>query len=106
MKWLILIIAGLFEVAWAYYLKRSDGFSHLLYSSLFLVTLGISMGLLAFSLKSIPIGIAYPIWTGIGAVGSVLVGYFLFKEPMTSLKVLFTVLILVGIIGLKSVSSQ
>ena len=100
-NWIALITAGLFEVVWAIYLKNSKGFTELTPSILFLITLAISMALLAFSMRTIPIGIAYPVWTGIGAVGTVLVGMFLFKEAASFQKIVFLFLILIGIIGLK-----
>ncbi len=106
MSWLVLTLAGAFEVVWTYYLKLSDGFSNAKYSVLFVVSLIISMGLLSLSLKSIPVGVAYPIWTGIGAVGAVLLGILIFKEPITALKLFFTTLIIVGIIGLKLFSAN
>ena len=102
--WSMLLLAGFFEVAWAYYLKSSQGLSQLIPTVLFVVTLSISMGLLGFSVRTIPLGVAYPVWTGVGAVGSVLVGSMLFSEPLGALKLLFLALIVVGIVGLKAVS--
>lgn len=101
LSWFSLIIAGLFEVVWAIFLKNSKGFSELIPSILFIVTLVISMVLLAYSMRSLPLGIAYPVWTGIGAVGSVLVGIVFFKEGANPQKIIFLLLILIGIIGLK-----
>ncbi len=101
MSWIILILAGAFEVVWTYYLKLSNGFQNTKFSIYFLISLIMSMGLLSLSLKSIPVGVAYPIWTGIGAVGSVLLGFLIFREPLTTMKLVFTSLILIGIIGLK-----
>lgn len=100
-NWILLIVAGLFEVAWAYFLKVSDGFSNITNTVLFLITLGLSMWLLALSLRTIPIGIAYPVWTGVGAVGAVVIGTLFFKEPMGMLKFLFLAMIVCGILGLK-----
>jgi quaternary ammonium compound-resistance protein SugE len=100
-NWSVLLLAGIFEVVWAFYLKNSKGFSVLTPTILFVITLFISMALLAYSLKSIPIGIAYPVWTGIGAVGTVIAGVFLFKEEINIQKFVFLSLILIGIIGLK-----
>ena len=102
--WSMLLLAGFFEVAWAYYLKSSQGLSQLIPTVLFVVTLSISMGLLGFSVRTIPLGVAYPVWTGVGAVGSVLVGSMLFSEPLGALKLLFLALIVVGIVGLKALS--
>ena len=104
MAWIALLVAGIFEVAWAYYLKASQGLSLLVPSLLFLLTLTVSMGLLGFSVRSIPLGVAYPIWTGVGAVGSVFVGTLFFHEPLGALKVLFLVLIVSGIVGLKAIN--
>lgn len=101
MNWIALLIAGIFEVIWAIFLKNSKGLSVAFPSIFFLITLLISMWLLAFSMRSIPLSIAYPIWTGIGAVGSVIVGALLFREDITPQKLLFLGLILVGVIGLK-----
>ena len=102
--WGMLLLVGFFEVAWAYYLKSSQGLSLLIPTVLFIVTLSISMGLLGFSVRTIPLGVAYPVWTGVGAVGSVLVGSLLFAEPLGAMKLLFLALIVVGIIGLKAVA--
>lgn len=101
MAWLYLIIAGIFEVIWAMGLKYSQGFVKLFPS---LVTLGamvVSFYLLALATKSLPIGTAYAIWTGIGAIGAVLLGMILFNEPVNILRIVFLCLILVGILGLK-----
>jgi len=101
MAWLYLIIAGIFEVIWAMGLKYSQGFAKLFPS---LVTLGamvVSFYLLALATKSLPIGTAYAIWTGIGAIGAVLLGMILFNEPVNILRIVFLCLILVGILGLK-----
>lgn len=104
MAWLYLIIAGIFEIVWAIGLKYSQGFAKLLPS---LVTLGamvVSFYLLALATKSLPIGTAYIIWTGIGALGAVLLGMILFNEPINILRIIFLCLILVGILGLKFTS--
>lgn len=101
MAWLYLIIAGIFEVVWAMGLKYSQGFAKLFPS---LVTLGamvVSFYLLALATKSLPIGTAYAVWTGIGAIGAVLLGMILFNEPVNILRIVFLCLILVGILGLK-----
>lgn len=101
MPWLILFIAGLFEIAWAVGLKYSDGFSKL-WPSVFTVTcMVISMGLLAYAVKHLPVGTAYAIWTGIGAVGTAILGIILFDESKELVRVFFIFLIIVGIVGLK-----
>jgi len=107
MNWLILIIAGLFEVAFAFCLgkaKETAGNEMYLWYLGFLVALCISMGLLIKATQSLPIGTAYAVWTGIGAVGTVLVGILVFKEPATFLRLLFITTLIGSIIGLKAVS--
>lgn len=104
--WTALIAAGFFEVVWAYFLKNSKGFTLVTPTILFVITLFISMGLLAYSMRNIPIGVAYPVWTGIGAVGTVIVGIVLFKEGVNIQKIIFLSLILIGIIGLKITSKH
>lgn len=106
MAWLLLTIAGLFEVCWALGLKYSQGFTNLRWSMFTLVTLAASMLLLAQSLRTLPIGTAYAIWTGIGAVGTAIVGMVLFNEPRTALRLVCIGLILAGIVGLKVASSD
>lgn len=101
LAWCALISAGIFEIVWAYFLKESEGFSKILPTILFISTLTISMALLALSVKIIPISIAYPIWTGIGAVGSVIIGAIFFGEALTFLSSIFLLMIISGIIGLK-----
>lgn len=107
MNWIILTIAGLFEVAFAFCLgkaKQSTGNEMYLWYFGFLVTLSISMGLLVKATQSLPIGTAYAVWTGIGAVGTVLVGILVFKEPTTFLRLLFLTTLIASIVGLKAVS--
>ncbi len=101
MAWIILIVAGLFEVAWAVGLKSSDGLTKLWPSLFTLVTLLISMVLLAVAMRSLPLGAAYAVWTGIGAVGTVFLGIALFGESAAIARLLCIALILVGILGLK-----
>lgn len=101
MSWLILFIAGLFEVAWAVGLKYSDGFSKLNWSIFTFVCIAASMGLLAWSLKFLPVGTAYAVWTGIGAVGTAALGIILFNEPGDILRLFFIFLIVTGIAGLR-----
>lgn len=101
LAWIALISAGIFEVVWAYFLKQSDGLTKALPTTLFVASLAISMILLAISVKIIPISIAYPIWTGIGAVGAVLVGAIFFGEALSLLTSIFLMMIIGGIIGLK-----
>lgn len=100
-SWIFLMIAGFLEVTWTYFLKESMGFSRLGPSLLFAVTLAASMIFLALAVKTIPVGVAYPIWTGIGAVGAVLIGALVFGEVMSLPKAFFVLMIIGGIIGLK-----
>jgi len=107
MNWIILIIAGLFEVAFAFCLgkaKETTGNEMYLWYAGFFVTLSISMVLLVKATQTLPIGTAYAVWTGIGAVGTVLVGILVFKEPATFLRLLFLISLIGSIIGLKAVS--
>ncbi|WP_245615813.1 quaternary ammonium compound efflux SMR transporter SugE [Andreprevotia chitinilytica] len=101
LPWLALIFAGLFEVAWALALKASDGFSKPIPSITFGITATISMVLLAYAMKHLPAGTAYAIWTGIGAVGTVVLGIVWFGDPANLLRVASICLILAGIVGLK-----
>ena len=101
MVWLILVIAGLFEVAWAIGLKYTDGFTRLWPTLGTALSMLISIGLLGLAMKSLPVGTAYAIWVGIGAVGTVILGMLLFDEPATALRLASLLLILAGIIGLK-----
>ncbi len=104
MNWVILIIAGLFETAWATGLKYTDGFSKVGPSIFTIVTMGISVWLLAYAMRTLPLGTAYAIWTGIGAIGAVIVGIILFKEPVLLPRIICVFLIFAGIIGLKLTS--
>ncbi|AUT40984.1 quaternary ammonium compound efflux SMR transporter SugE [Aeromonas caviae] len=101
MSWLLLLLAGLFEVAWAIGLKFTDGFSRPLPTLLTLIAMAVSVLLLAMAVKQLPLGTAYAVWTGIGAVGTVLMGIWLFNEPATLARVLCLLLIIGGILGLK-----
>ncbi|HDT5890394.1 MULTISPECIES: quaternary ammonium compound efflux SMR transporter SugE [Aeromonas] len=101
MSWLLLLLAGLFEVAWAIGLKYTNGFSRPLPTLLTLSAMGVSVLLLAMAVKQLPLGTAYAVWTGIGAVGTVLMGIWLFNEPATLARVLCLLLIIGGILGLK-----
>ena len=105
MEWIYLIIAGLFETAWAIGLKYSNGFTKF-YPALFtLICLILSMLLLEKSLKTLPIGTGYAVWTGIGILGTTVLGIFLFNESVTGSRLFFISLIAIGIAGLKVVSA-
>jgi quaternary ammonium compound-resistance protein SugE len=101
MSWYLLIIAGLFEIAWAIGLKSTDGFTRFWPTLGTVAALIISIGLLGVAAKSLPIGTAYAIWTGIGAVGTVLCGIIFLGDPATLLRMACIGLILLGIVGLK-----
>src|ERR1700712_2644993 len=101
MAWILLCIAGLFETAWAIGLKYSDGFSKLVPSVLTVVAMAASIILLSLALKSLPVGTAYAVWTGIGAAGTAVLGMYLFAEPVTMLRLGSIALVIVGIAGLK-----
>jgi quaternary ammonium compound-resistance protein SugE len=101
MAWVILVIAGLFEVVWAIGLKYTQGFTKVVPSIITVVGMIISVYLLALASKTLPIGTAYAVWTGIGAVGAVILGIILFNEPRDLLRLAFVGLIILGIIGLR-----
>ena len=101
MAWVILFVAGLFEIGWAIGLKYTDGFTRLVPTALTAVSLVASMGLLGMAVRSLPIGTAYAVWTGIGAVGTAVLGIVLFREPATAARLVCLGLIVAGILGLK-----
>ncbi len=101
MAWLLVIVAGLLETGFAVCLKLSDGFSKLVPTILFAVFALASFGMLTLSLKSLPVGPAYAVWTGIGAAGTVVVGMVWLNESTTMLKIASVVVVLVGIVGLQ-----
>ena len=104
LAWIFLILAGISEVTWIYFLKQSNGLTKIIPTILFVVILFLSMSLLALVIKVIPISLAYPVWTGIGAVGAVLVGVLFFGETMDIYRAIFLMMIIVGIVGLKFLS--
>jgi len=104
MAWFALVIAGIFEVIWAFSMKQSHGFSRAIPSAITLLAMLISFALLAWSMRTIPLGTAYVIWTGIGAVGSFLVGVFFLGEPSSATRILAASLIVSGLILIKSTS--
>lgn len=101
MPWIILVLAGLFEIGWAVGLKYSDGFTRLWPSVGTITAMAISLALLGIAMKSLPMGTAYAIWVGVGAVGTVILGIVLFDEPLTVLRVASVSLIIAGLLGLK-----
>jgi len=105
MAWLCLLTAGLFECGWAIGLKYTDGFTKLVPSVLTVMAMAISLWLLAIAMKSIPIGTAYAVWTGVGAVGVAILGMVLFGESRDMARVVCLLLIVAGIVGLRLVSA-
>lgn len=101
MSWIILFFAGLFEVGWAVGLKYTDGFTRPLPTVLTVGAMVISLGLLGLAVKELPLGTAYAIWTGVGAVGTVIAGIILFGESMALVRLVSVALIVCGLIGLK-----
>jgi quaternary ammonium compound-resistance protein SugE len=101
MAWTLLFIAGLFEVAWAVGLKYTDGFTRALPSALTIGAMVASMYLLALAARTLPIGTAYAVWTGIGVVGAFVLGIWLFREPVTAARIVCVTLIVAGMVGLR-----
>ncbi|OCT16130.1 hypothetical protein A8709_01395 [Paenibacillus pectinilyticus] len=106
MAWLYLVIAGVFEVVWAISLKFSHGFTRLVPSIVTVLGMIVSFFFLATATKTLPIGTAYAAWTGIGAVGAIIIGTLFLDEPISLVRILFMVLILVGVLGLKFTSGH
>ncbi|MBC7832837.1 MAG: quaternary ammonium compound efflux SMR transporter SugE [Hyphomicrobium sp.] len=106
MAWLSLIIAGLFEIAWAYSMKESAGFTRLWPSIVTVVLMIVSFVLLAYSMKTLPLGTAYAVWTGIGSVGALVVGILLLGESTSALRMLAAVLIVSGLVLMKLSSPE
>lgn len=106
MAWLLLVIAGLLEVGWAVGLKYTEGFTRFLPSILTIFAIIGSMALLGISTRTLPIGTAYGVWVGIGAMGAAILGILLFREPVTMARIFFLTLLLISIVGLKMTSGQ
>jgi quaternary ammonium compound-resistance protein SugE len=104
MAWLLIVIAGVFEIAWAVGLKYSDGFSRLVPSVLTVAAMAASIVCLGIAVKSLPVGTAYAVWTGIGAAGTAVLGIYLFEEPATLLRLGSIALVVAGIVGLRLAS--
>ena len=102
MAWFILIVAGLIEAGWAIGLKYTDGFTKLVPSVLTIIGIAVSMVLLAYAARTLPIGTAYAVWVGIGTAGAVVLGILLFGEGASPLRLAFLTLLLIAIIGLKA----
>jgi quaternary ammonium compound-resistance protein SugE len=105
MAWLYLFVAGLFEVGWAIGLKYTNGFTRLVPTLLTGASMIVSLGLLGLALKSLPVGTAYAVWTGIGTIGTAILGIALLGEPAGALRLACIGLIVAGIVGLKLVSA-
>lgn len=105
MAWVYLLLAGVLEVVWAFTMKSSEGFSKLTPSIITLIAMLASFGLLAVAMKSLPLGTAYTIWTGIGAVGAFVVGITVLGEPVNAVRILAAVLIVSGLVLMKLSSS-
>ncbi|MBZ4039746.1 quaternary ammonium compound efflux SMR transporter SugE [Novilysobacter selenitireducens] len=101
MSWIILVLAGLFEVGWAIGLKYTEGFTRLWPTVGTVAAMVVSLGLLGIAMKSLPVGTAYAIWVGVGAVGTVILGIVLFDEPVNALRIGSVMLIVAGLVGLK-----
>ena len=106
MAWVFLFFAGLFEIGWAMGLKQTEGFTRLVPSLLTAASMIVSLGLLGLALKTLPLGTAYAIWTGIGTVGTVVVGMMIYGEPASTVRLGCVALIVTGIVGLKLVSAH
>jgi quaternary ammonium compound-resistance protein SugE len=105
MAWIYLILAGIFEVVWAMGLKYSQGFTRLYPSLITIAGMLVSFYLLSVAIRTLPIGTAYAVWTGIGALGAVVFGILFFNEPASVARIVFICLLLIGIIGLKATSA-
>ena len=106
MAWVSLLVAGLLEVVWAYFMKQSAGFTRLGPSLATLGFMGASVGLLAWSMRSLPLGVAYMVWTGVGAVGAFLVGVIVLNEPAGLLRLVAAALIATGLVLMKLTSAH
>lgn len=105
MPWIILVLAGLFEIGWAIGLKYTDGFTRLWPTVGTVAAMAISLGLLGVAMKSLPVGTAYAVWVGVGAVGTAILGIVLLNEPANAGRIFSLLLIVAGIVGLKLASA-
>ncbi|GAB3281812.1 multidrug efflux SMR transporter [Larkinella harenae] len=101
MSWIYLVVAGLLEIVWASFMKQSAGFTRLIPSLITVVAMIASFALLALSMRTLPLGTAYTVWTGIGAVGAFLVGVFIFSEPINAARLIAALLIIAGLLLMK-----
>ncbi|RYG96961.1 MAG: quaternary ammonium compound efflux SMR transporter SugE [Alphaproteobacteria bacterium] len=106
MAWIVLVIAGILEIVWAFFMKKSEGFTLLLPSAITIVTMIASFGLLSYAMRTLPLGTAYTIWTGIGAVGAFVVGIVILGEAANPMRIIAATLIVAGIVMMKLSSAQ
>ena len=106
MAWIVLVIAGILEIVWAFFMKKSEGFTIVVPSAITIVTMIASFGLLSYAMRTLPLGTAYTIWTGIGAVGAFVVGIVVLGESANVMRVTAAVLIVAGIVMMKLSSSH
>jgi len=106
MAWILLFVAGLFEVVWAYYMKQSSGFTRLWPTLITISTMIVSFLLLSFAMRTLPLGTAYTVWTGIGAVGAFAVGVTVLGEPADATRIIAAVLIVCGLVLMRLSSTQ
>jgi quaternary ammonium compound-resistance protein SugE len=106
MAWFLLLVAGVFEVVWAFYMKQSAGFTRLWPTVVTLVTMVVSFALLSLAMRSLPLGTSYAVWTGIGAVGTFIVGVVVLGEPADFMRVLAAVLIVCGLLLMRISTAQ
>jgi quaternary ammonium compound-resistance protein SugE len=106
MAWIVLVAAGLFEIGWAVGLKYTDGFTRLVPTALTVASMVVSLALLGLALRTLPLGTAYAVWTGVGTVGTAILGIWLFGESAAALRLACIGLIVAGIVGLKLVSAE
>lgn len=105
MAWLTLVIAGLFEIGWAVGLKYTDGFSRFWPSVWTVLCIILSLWMLGIAMRVLPVGTAYPVWVGVGAIGTVILGIILLDEPVNAIRLFSVLLIVLGVAGLKMSSS-
>ena len=106
MAWIVLVTAGILEIVWAFFMKKSEGFTLVVPSAITLVTMIASFGLLSYAMRTLPLGTAYTIWTGIGAVGAFIVGVLILGESANPMRIAAAVLIVAGIVMMKLSSGQ
>ena len=106
MAWILLVIAGILEIVWAFFMKKSEGFTLITPTAITIVTMIASFGLLSFAMRTLPLGTAYTIWTGIGAVGAFVVGVVVLGESANPMRIVAAALIVSGIVMMKLSSSQ